>query len=183
MRKRLILLSAAALVCGMPVAEAQTGFPGAGTAPSQPAPNEQNAAPAGSGEPLLKGSESFTTDPLRLSALLEHFAQDAFDMLRDPLAADIDMSLSYKMMSFYHIQVDMSQVLLRYSTDPELRRTAARDIELASERIATLRNWQVNRQILQQQITGSLPLTPQSFTRDGAQMPSVVVPQRPPAAR
>ena len=143
MRARQTILPLAAALVFAGGAAAQTPPISAGTLAQ---PGEQQT-------PLV--SQALTNDPVRLQAVLSTFADNVVGLLRDQIGPDVDMTLSYKMLSFYHIQVDLAQVLLRFSTDPELRRFATRDIENAAARISVLRNWQVSRQILQQQITGS----------------------------
>lgn len=146
----------------------------AGAALGQTAPNTATPSPPRGEQRTPLVGQALTHDPIRLQAVLDRFAVNVTDMLRDTVGPDVDMTLSYKMLSFYHIQVDLAQVLQRFSTDPELRRMATRDIETAAQRIGALRNWQVSRQILQQQITGShtlgSPVT-QGVTESGVPLP------------
>jgi hypothetical protein len=75
------------------------------------------------------------------------------DLLAEPISEDIDLSLSQKMMAFNHIEIDMSQLVLAYASDPSLRRLAAVNIEVATQRISSARDWQVRQKMLRQQTT------------------------------
>jgi hypothetical protein len=81
-------------------------------------------------------------------------------LLSDPIGLDIDRSLSDVALRFQHLEIDLAQFTISSATDPELRRLAARNIDASTERISITRDWQIHREILQQQITSPTTSTP-----------------------
>ncbi len=93
-------------------------------------------------------------DRKRMLDALDVMRTEAERVLSRTVEGDNDQALSDQLIGFYHLEIDMAQLVLAYATDPELRRLASSNIEVATARINSTRDWQVTRKILQQQITG-----------------------------
>jgi hypothetical protein len=139
MRARTLMLAAAAVLM------APTG---ASTQEATPRPPEGERA-----TPLL--SQTLDSDRATVQRTINELKAHTDAILSQPIGLDIDRSLSDEIISFQQLEIDLAQFTMTYATDPELRRLAARNIEVATSRISTMRDWQVNRQILQQQITSA----------------------------
>lgn len=133
-----LLLSSTAFAQMVPSSDPQQATP----------PGERTTAPL---------NQALMSDRDRLQSELNEMFRDLTRRLGEPLGPDVDRSLSDKIMVLQHLEIDMAQFVMRYATDPELRRLATRHVEGTAARLSAVRSWQVNRQILQQQTSPAAP--------------------------
>ena len=73
-------------------------------------------------------------------------------LLREPVGVDTDAALVERMIGLENFQIDLTQTVLTYSVDPELRMLIQQNVAASTSAINELKSWQMNRVILQKQM-------------------------------
>ena len=73
-------------------------------------------------------------------------------LLREPVGANTDAALVERMIGLENLQIDLTQTVLTYSVDPELRQLIQQNVSASTSAINELKSWQMNREIMQRQM-------------------------------